>query len=261
MFVAMLEEAGKARYDLSSLRTGIMAGTSCPIEVMQRVIDEMHMSEVTIAYGMTETSPVSFQCFVDDPIEQRVATVGRVLPHLEAKVVDGEGAIVPVGEAGELCIRGYSVMRGYWNDEERTRESIVGGWMHSGDLASLDEDGFCRIVGRVKDMIIRGGENVYPREVEDYLFRHPAIREAQVFGIPDAKYGEQVCAWVVPHEGVELTPEEVIAFCDGQIAHFKVPKHVRIVDELPMTVTGKPQKFVMRERMMREGYAGGTSQD
>ena len=185
MFVAMLEEAGKARYDLSSLRTGIMAGTSCPIEVMQRVIGEMHMSEVTIAYGMTETSPVSFQCLVDDPIEQRVATVGRILPHLEAKIVDGEGAIVPVGEAGELCIRGYSVMRGYWGDEERTRESIVGGWMHSGDLASLDEDGFCRIVGRVKDMIIRGGENVYPREVEDYLFRHPAIREAQVFGIPD----------------------------------------------------------------------------
>ena len=179
-----------------------MAGTSCPIEVMQRVIDEMHMSEVTIAYGMTETSPVSFQCFVDDPIEQRVATVGRVLPHLEGKVVDGEGAIVPVGESGELCIRGYSVMRGYWNDEERTRESIAGGWMHSGDLASFDEDGFCRIVGRVKDMIIRGGENVYPREVEDYLFRHgPSIREAQVFGIPDEKYGEQVCAWVVPHEG------------------------------------------------------------
>ena len=257
MFVAMLEEAGKAGYDLSSLRTGIMAGTSCPIEVMQRVIDEMHMSEVTIAYGMTETSPVSFQCFVDDPIEQRVATVGRILPHLEAKVVDGEGAIAPVGESGELCIRGYSVMRGYWNDEERTRESIVGGWMHSGDLASLDEDGFCRIVGRVKDMIIRGGENVYPREVEDYLFRHPAIREAQVFGIPDAKYGEQVCAWVVPHEGAELTPEDVIAFCDGQIAHFKVPRHVRIVEELPMTVTGKPQKFVMREWMVKHGYAGG----
>ena len=162
-----------------------------------------------------------------------------------------------LGEAGELCVRGYSVMRGYWNDEERTRESIVGGWMHSGDLASLDGDGFCRIVGRVKDMIIRGGENVYPREVEDYLFRHPAIREAQVFGIPDAKYGEQVCAWVVPHEGAELTPDEVIGFCEGEIAHFKVPRHVRMVDELPMTVTGKPQKFVMREWMVREGYADG----
>ena len=258
MFVAMLEEAGRAGYDLSSLRTGVMAGASCPIEVMQRVIDEMHMKEVTICYGMTETSPVSFQSLVDDPIEKRVSTVGRVHPHLEVKIVDADGAIVPVGEPGELCTRGYSVMQGYWGEEERTRESIVGGWMHSGDLAALDGDGFCRIVGRVKDMIIRGGENIYPREVEDHLFRHPAIREAQVFGIPDAKYGEQVCAWVVPHEGAALTPEEVIAFCNGQISHFKVPRHVRIVDELPMTVTGKPQKFVMREWMVREGYAGGA---
>ena len=258
MFVAMLEEAGRAGYDLSSLRTGIMAGASCPIEVMQRVIDEMHMREVTIAYGMTETSPVSFQSFVDDPVEKRVTTVGRIHPHLEVKVVGADGAIVPVGEPGELCTRGYSVMRGYWGEEERTREAIVGGWMHSGDLATLDEDGFCCIVGRVKDMIIRGGENVYPREIEDYLFRHPDIGEAQVFGIPDAKYGEQVCAWVVPHEGTVLTPEEVIAFCDGQIAHFKVPRHVRIVSELPMTVTGKPQKFVMRKWMVEHGYAGGV---
>ena len=255
MFVAMLEEAARGGYDLSSLRTGVMAGASCPIEVMQRVIDEMNMSEVTICYGMTETSPVSFQSFVDDPIDKRVTTVGRVHPHLEVKIVDAEGSIVPVGESGELCTRGYSVMRGYWNDDEKTGESIVNGWMHSGDLATLDEEGFCCIVGRVKDMIIRGGENVYPREIEDYLFRHPDIREAQVFGIPDRRFGEQVCAWVVPHEGAALGPEDVIAFCRGRIAHFKVPKHVRIVEELPMTVTGKPQKFVMRDWMVENGYA------
>ena len=255
MFVAMLEEAARGNYDLSSLRTGVMAGASCPIEVMQRVIDEMNMEEVTICYGMTETSPVSFQSFVDDPIDKRVTTVGRVHPHLEVKIVDAEGRIVPVGESGELCTRGYSVMRGYWGDEERTRESIVDGWMHSGDLATLDEEGFCCIVGRVKDMIIRGGENVYPREIEDYLFRHPDIREAQVFGIPDRRFGEQVCAWVVPHEGAALGPEDVVEFCRGRIAHFKVPKHVRIVDELPMTVTGKPQKFVMRDWMVENGYA------
>ena len=186
----------------------------------------------------------------------RVSDASEDLVDVDDVVETRLGPDVRLGEAGELCIRGYSVMRGHCNDEERTRESIVGGWMHSGDLASLDEAGFCRIVGRVKDMIIRGGENVYPREVEDYLFRHPAIREAQVFGIPDAKYGEQVCAWVAPHEGAALKPEDVIGFCAGQIAHFKVPKHVRIVDELPMTVTGKPQKFVMREWMVREGYAG-----
>ena len=258
MFVAMLEEARQARpaaFDLSSLRTGVMAGASCPIETMQRVIDEMHMKEVTICYGMTETSPVSFQSFVDDPVEKRVTTVGRVHPHLEVKIVDGDGAVVPVGEPGELCTRGYSVMRGYWDDEEKTRESIVAGWMHTGDLATLDEEGYCNIVGRVKDMIIRGGENVYPREVEDFLFRHPGIREAQVFGIPDAKYGERVCAWVVPQEGADLTPEDVIRFCDGQIAHYKAPEHVRIVDELPMTVTGKPQKFVMRDRMVAHAAA------
>ena len=255
MFVAMLEEAGRGGYDLSSLRTGVMAGASCPIEVMQRVLDELNMNEVTICYGMTETSPVSFQSFVDDPIGKRVTTVGRVLPHLEVKIVDAEGAVVPVGEPGELCTRGYSVMRGYWNDEEKTGGSIIDRWMHSGDLATLDEEGFCCIVGRVKDMIIRGGENVYPREIEDYLFRHPDIREAQVFGIPDRRFGEQVCAWVVPREGAGLTPEDVVGFCAGRIAHFKVPKHVRIVDELPMTVTGKPQKFVMRDWMVENGYA------
>ena len=184
-----------------------------------------------------------------------MTTVGSVHPHREVKIVDAEGAIVPVGESGELCTRGYSVMRGYWNDEERTGESIIDGWMHSGDLAALDEEGFCRIVGRVKDMIIRGGENVYPREVEDYLFRHPDIREAQVFGIPDRRFGEQVCAWVVPREGAALAPADVVEFCRGRIAHFKVPKHVRIVDELPMTVTGKPQKFVMRDWMVENGFA------
>ena len=257
MFVAMLEEAGRGDYDLSSLRTGVMAGASCPIEVMQRVIDELNMAEVTICYGMTETSPVSFQSFVDDPIDKRVTTVGRIHPHLEVKIVDPDGKTVPVGESGELCTRGYSVMRGYWNDGERTRESIADGWMHSGDLATLDEEGFCCIVGRVKDMIIRGGENVYPREIEDYLFRHPDIREAQVFGIPDRRFGEQVCAWVVAREDAALAPEDVIAFCSGRIAHYKVPKHVRIVDELPMTVTGKPQKFVMRDWMVENGYADG----
>ena len=255
MFVAMLEEAGTGGYDLSSLRTGVMAGASCPIEVMQRVLDELNMREVTICYGMTETSPVSFQSLVDDPVEKRVTTVGRIHPHLEVKIVDADGAVVPVGVSGELCTRGYSVMRGYWNDDEKTRESIVDGWMHSGDLATLDEEGFCYIVGRVKDMIIRGGENVYPREIEDYLFRHPDIREAQVFGIPDKRFGEQVCAWVVAREGAGLAPEDVIAFCAGRIAHYKVPKHVRIVDELPMTVTGKPQKFIMRDWMVENGYA------
>ena len=255
MFVAMLEEAARGGYDLSSLRTGVMAGASCPIEVMQRVLDELNMNEVTICYGMTETSPVSFQSFVDDPIEKRVTTVGRIHPHLEVKIVDSDGAVVPVGASGELCTRGYSVMCGYWNDEEKTRESIIDGWMHSGDLATLDEEGFCCIVGRVKDMIIRGGENVYPREIEDYLFRHPDIREAQVFGIPDRRFGEQVCVWVVAREGAALGPKDVIAFCSGRIAHYKVPKHVRIVDELPMTVTGKPQKFIMRDWMVENGYA------
>ncbi len=250
MFIAMLEEMKQGSYDLSALRTGIMAGATCPIEVMERVINEMNMREVTICYGMTETSPVSFQSFVDDPVDKRVTTVGRVHPHLEVKIVDREGEMVPVGEKGELCTRGYSVMHGYWEDAERTRESIIEGWMHSGDLATLDEEGFCTIVGRVKDMIIRGGENIYPREVEEFLFRHPDIAQAQVFGIPDNRYGEQVCAWIVPRTGTSLTGADVIDFCTDQITHFKIPRHVRIVDELPMTVTGKPQKFIMREQMI-----------
>ncbi len=254
MFIAMLDELARGSYDLSSMRTGIMAGASCPIEVMRRVIDEMNMPDITICYGMTETSPVSFQSHVFDPLEKRVATVGRIHPHVEAKVVDEAGETVAVGQRGELLTRGYSVMKGYWNDEARTREAIVDGWMHTGDLATLDDEGFCAIVGRVKDMIIRGGENIYPREIEEFLHRHPSISQAQVFGIPDTRYGEQVCAWVIPERDADLRGEDVIEFCTGQIAHFKVPRHVRIVETLPMTVTGKPQKFVMRDWMIEHGY-------
>ena len=250
MFVAMLQEMVSRRFDLSSLRTGIMAGAPCPIDVMEQVNSWMNMHELTICYGMTETSPVSFQSLVDDPIDKRCATVGRVHPHLEVKIVDGAGNIVPVGEQGELCTRGYSVMKGYWDDDQRTRESIVDGWMHTGDLATFDAEGFCSIVGRVKDMIIRGGENIYPREIEEYLFRHPEISEAQVFGIPHAKYGEEVCAWIIPKPGANLTEAAIRQFCQGQIAHYKMPQHIRIVDEIPMTITGKPQKFVMRDQMV-----------
>ena len=228
-----------------------MAGSLCPIEVMERVIKNMNMSEVTIAYGMTETSPVSFQSFVDDPIEKRCATVGHVHPHLEVKIIDSNGNTVPRGKSGELCTKGYSVMQGYWDDQEKTDESIIDGWMLTGDLAIIDEDGFCDIVGRVKDMIIRGGENIYPREIEDFLSRHDKISEVQVFGIPDDKYGEEVCAWIVKSPNTEITPENVTSYCEGQIAHYKIPKHIRIVTELPMTITGKPQKFVMREVMIK----------
>jgi|TARA_B110000977_G_scaffold26209_1_gene32540 fatty-acyl-CoA synthase len=250
MFVAMLEELEKNPRDLSSLRTGVMAGAPCPVEVMRRVNSEMNMSEVTICYGMTETSPVSFQSFVNDPTEKRCETVGRVHPHIEVKVVDDDGQIVPVGKSGELCTRGYSVMKGYWEDPEKTSDSIIDGWMHTGDLAVIDVEGFCSIVGRVKDMIIRGGENIYPREVEEYLMRHPKVSDVQVFGIPDGKFGEEVCSWAIAKTGTELTEEDLKSFCKGQIAHFKVPKHIRVVTELPMTITGKPQKFVMREKMI-----------
>lgn len=250
MFVAMLNEMGEAPYDLSHMRTGIMAGAPCPIEVMERVNREMHMEQVTICYGMTETSPVSFQSFVDDPIDKRCSTVGRIHPHLEVKIVDENGTIVPVGAQGQLCTRGYSVMKGYWEEDDRTRDAIRDGWMHTGDLATLDEDGFCGITGRVKDMIIRGGENVYPREIEEFLFRHPKISEVQVFGIPDEKYGEEICAWVIAAQGSDLTQDEIRSFCQGQIAHYKVPRHIRLVDEIPMTITGKPQKFVMRDKMV-----------
>jgi fatty-acyl-CoA synthase len=253
MFIAELDHPDFKRFDLSSLRTGIMAGSPCPIEVMKRCVSEMHMSEVTIAYGMTETSPVSTQTSHDDPLERRVGTVGRIHPHVEIKIVDGDGLIVPPGTAGELCTRGYSVMLGYWDDEERTAEAIDrASWMHTGDLATLDEDGYCNIVGRIKDTVIRGGENVYPREVEEFLFRHPKIAAVQVVGVPDQKYGEELCAWVQLKPGASANAEEVQSFCKGQIAHYKIPRYIKFVEVFPMTVTGKVQKFIMREAMMKE---------
>jgi fatty-acyl-CoA synthase len=252
MFIAELAHPRFAEFDLSSLRTGIMAGSPCPIETMKQVVSRMNMREVTIAYGMTETSPVSFQSATGDPLDRRTTTVGRVQPHLECKIVDVDGNVVPVGEKGELCTRGYSVMTGYWSDDERTREAVVDGWMHTGDLATIDAEGYCNIVGRVKDMLIRGGENVYPREIEEFLFRHPKVQSVQVFGVPDAKYGEEVCAWVVLKPGETCAEDEIKDFCRDQIAHYKVPRYVRFVQELPMTVTGKAQKFVMRDQMIAE---------
>jgi fatty-acyl-CoA synthase len=219
---------------------------------MKRVVADMHMAEITIAYGMTETSPVSFQSATDDPLDRRVATVGRVQPHLECKVVDTDGQIVPVGATGELCTRSYSVMTGYWEDELRTREAIRDGWMHTGELAMIDAEGYCNIVGRVKDMLIRGGENVYPREIEEFLYRYPKVQSVLVFGVPDPRYGEEICAWIVLRQGQGATEEEIREFCRGQIAHYKIPRYIRFVDEMPMTVTGKVQKFVMRDSMIRE---------
>ena len=252
MFVAELSLDNFHDYDVSTLRTGIMAGAPCPIEVMKRVIDDMNMREVTIAYGMTETSPVSFQSSTNDPIERRVTTVGRVLPHIEAKIVDEHGSTVPRGETGELCTKGYCVMPGYWNDEEKTRECLRDGWLYTGDLATIDEDGYCNIVGRLKDMVIRGGENLYPREIEEFLYTHDAIEAVEVFGVPDERYGEELCAWIKVHEGKSLDEQGVRDFCSGQISHFKVPRYIRFVDEFPMTVTGKVQKFQMRESMIEE---------
>ena len=252
MFIAMLDHPRFAGFDLTTLRTGIMAGSTCPVEVMRRVIGQMNMRDVTIAYGMTETSPVSFQTVPEDPFERRVDSVGRIQPHLEVKVVDGDGATVPRGVPGELLTRGYSVMKGYWNDPARTADMLdAEGWMHTGDLATIDAEGYCRIVGRLKDMLIRGGENIYPREIEEYLHGHPAIADVQVFGVPDPKYGEEVCAWVKKAEGAALTEEDVRAFCRGQIAHYKVPRYVMFVDDFPMTITGKPQKYLMREQAAR----------
>ena len=253
MFIAELADPGFEGYDLGTLRTGVMAGAPCPVEVMKRVQAEMHMEEVTICYGMTETSPVSFQSQVDDPLDKRTGTVGRIHPHVQVKIVDEDGRVVPRGEQGELCTRGYCVMHGYWDEAERTKESIdAAGWMHTGDLATLDEDGYANIVGRVKDMIIRGGENIGPREIEEFLYQHEAIEDVAVFGVPDAKYGEAVAAWIMTREGASLTEDEVRAFCDGRIAHFKVPRHIKFVSEFPMTVTGKLQKFVMRDAFAEE---------
>ena len=253
MFIAELDDPGFAQYDLGSLRTGIMAGATCPVEVMRKVIDRMHMGDVLIAYGQTETSPVNHMTATDDPIEKRVGTVGRTAPHLEVKITDETGNTVPVGERGEICVRGYSVMLGYWDDEQRTAETIDGeGWLHSGDIGIMDEEGYVQVVGRIKDMIIRGGENVYPREVEEFLYTHPAILEAQVFGIPHGKYGEEVCAWIQLQEGQELSEEELRDFCRDRITHFKIPSQIRFVGEFPMTVTGKIQKFLMRDAMAEE---------
>ncbi|MGB7832664.1 MAG: AMP-binding protein, partial [Xanthobacteraceae bacterium] len=243
MFIAQLDHPDFARFDLSSLRTGIMAGSPCPIEVMKRAVSQMHLSEITIAYGMTETSPVSFQSSTSDPVDRRVSTVGRIQPHIEVKIVDPNGQIVPRGMSGELLTRGYSVMLGYWDDEARTRESIdAARWMHTGDLATIDDEGYCNIVGRIKDMIIRGGENVYPREIEEYLYKHPKIQDVQIFGVPDDHYGEEICAYIKLRPGVEATSQEIIEFCRGQIAHYKVPRYFKFVDQFPMTVTGKVQK-------------------
>jgi fatty-acyl-CoA synthase len=254
MFIAELALPDFADYDLSTLRTGIMAGSPCPVEVMKRVISEMHMAEVTIAYGMTETSPVSCQTRPDDDTERRVSTVGRVHPHVEVKIINPDnGLVLPRGEPGEMCTRGYSVMLGYWNEPEKTAEAIdAGRWMHTGDLAVMDEAGYLNIVGRIKDMVIRGGENVYPREVEEFLYSNPAIEDVQVVGVPDEKYGEELCAWVKLRPGAELTEEDVRAFCVGKIAHYKVPRYVRFTQEFPMTVTGKVQKFKMRETSVAE---------
>ncbi len=253
MFVAMLAHPSREEYDVSTLRTGIMAGAPCPVETMRLLVSDLHMPQITIAYGMTETSPISFQSGLDDPLERRVATVGRVHPHVEVKIVDAEGRIVPIGRQGELCTRGYSVMRGYWEDPERTRESIdEAGWMHTGDLATIDAEGYCNIVGRVKDMLIRGGENVYPREIEAFIETHEKVLAVQVFGVPDPKYGEEVCAWIVLKPGQSASAEEITAFCRSRIAHYKVPRHIRFVAEFALTATGKAQKFAMRDAMVRE---------
>jgi len=253
MFIAELALADFASYDLSSLRTGIMAGSPCPVEVMKRVQSEMHMPEVTICYGMTETSPVSTQTMTDDPLEKRTATVGRVHPHVEVKIVDADGRVVPRNTPGELCTRGYCVMLGYWNNPEATALAIdAGRYMHTGDIATMDDDGYLNISGRIKDMVIRGGENVYPREIEEFLYTHPAVKDVQVIGVPDERYGEELCAWVILHEGAETSAEELREYCRGKIAHYKIPRYVRFVDGWPMTVSGKVQKYKMREESIRQ---------
>ena len=253
MFIAELDHPRFAEFDLSTLRTGIMAGSPCPVEVMKRVQAQMNLTEVTIAYGMTETSPVSTQSAVDDPLDRRVSTVGRVQPHLEVQIVDVDGRPVPRGTTGELCTRGYSVMKGYWGDEAKTAEAVdADGWMHTGDLATMDAEGYVNIVGRLKDMVIRGGENVYPREIEEFLYRHPAVQDVQVVGVPDLKYGEELCAWIQLRDGQTATADDIRDFCRGQIAHYKIPRHIRFVDAFPMTITGKVQKFLMRQQTITD---------
>jgi len=253
MFIAELDHPDFASFDLTSLRSGVIAGAPCAVELMKRLIGEMHLSEITIAYGMTETGPVSFQTSVHDPVERRVTTVGRVLPHTEVKIVDPEGRVVPVGTPGELLTRGYCVMPGYWNDPEKTAEAIdAAHWIRSGDIATLDGDGYCNIVGRLKDMLIRGGENIFPREIEEFLFTHPKVEDVQVIGVPDPKYGEEVCAWVKLRPGETASAEEIRAYCEGKLAHFKIPRYIKFVESFPMTVTGKVQKFVMRRMMAEE---------
>ncbi|GAC1402374.1 MAG: AMP-binding protein [Candidatus Velthaea sp.] len=253
MFIAELADPDFANYDLSRLRTGIMAGSPCPVEVMKRVQSEMHMPEVTICYGMTETSPVSTQTAVDDPLDKRTGTVGRVHPHIEVKIVDTDGRIVPRGIHGELCTRGYSVMLGYWNDPENTAHAVdAARFMHTGDIAVMDDEGYLNISGRIKDMVIRGGENIYPREIEEFLYSHPAVKDVQVIGVPDVRFGEQLCAWIVRKPGATADEEAIKAFCKGKIAHYKIPHYVMFVDDFPMTVTGKIQKYKMRETSIAE---------
>jgi fatty-acyl-CoA synthase len=253
MFIAELDSAQFASFDVSSLRTGIIAGATCPVELMKRLINDMDLNEIVIGYGQTECSPIDTMTAIDDPFEARVTTVGRAHTNWEIKISREDGSTAGIGETGEVCARGYGVMQGYWEDEEKTAETIdAEGWLHSGDLGEMDENGYIKITGRIKDMIIRGGENIYPREIEEFLYTHPDIQEVQVFGVPDTKYGEQVAAWVQVREGAVLSDQEIREYCSGQIAHFKVPKYVKLVDEFPMTVTGKMQKFVMRDQFAEE---------
>jgi fatty-acyl-CoA synthase len=253
MFIAILGEDTFAEFNLTSLRGGIMAGAPCPVEVMKSVMRDMNMAEVTIAYGMTETSPISFQTRISDPVEVRVSTVGRIMPHLEVKIVDDADRIRPLGQAGQLCTRGYSVMLGYWGEEAKTREVLDReGWMHTGDIAALDEEGYCRIIGRSKDIVIRGGENVSPREIEEFLYRHPSVRDVQVVGVPDDRFGEELCAWIILQPGAAVGADDVRAFCRGQIAHFKIPRYIKFVDAFPTTATGKVQKFMIKAAMIEE---------
>ena len=260
MFIAQLTHPDFGRFDLSSLRTGVMAGSPCPIEVMRQVVERMRMSGVTIAYGMTETSPVSFQSAVDDPLERRVTTIGRVQPHLEVKAIDASGQPTPRGVPGELCTRGYAVMLGYWGDPERTAEAIDSdGWMHTGDIGTIDDEGYGNIVGRIRDMVIRGGENIYPREIEEFLFTHPKIADVQVVGLPDPVFGEEICAWIRLRPGESCDEEDVRAYCRGRIAHYKIPRYIRFVDEFPLTVSGKVQKFIIREVMIRDLNLAATT--